>query len=192
MTFDTAGFWQATATFTLNGVAMQATASFEVLDHHQVLFVGDAAPHTTNPIAGDATVPPSAIDSRATGGAAIPDVALHATTIAAALDAHLPVMVVVSTPTYCTSRFCGPITDGVGRLAQQYGSRMAFVHLEVWADFNTSTLSPSIHDWIVPRDGGDGGEPWVFIVDRDGKITQRFDNVVSDAELAAAAAEATR
>jgi len=44
-------------------------------------------------------------------------------------------MVVVSTPTYCQSRFCGPITDSVSALAQRYGDRMAFVHLEVWKNF---------------------------------------------------------
>jgi len=192
MSFDAAGFWEASTTFTLNGGVMQTTASFVVQDRHQVLFVGDPAPQTANPVAGDPATPASAIDSRALGGAAIPDPELHATTIAEALEAHRPLMVVVSTPTYCTSRFCGPITDAIDRLAKTDGSQMAFVHLEVWADFNANQLNQAARDWIVPRDGGDGGEPWVFVVNRAGTITQRFDDVVSEAELAAAVAGATK
>jgi hypothetical protein len=41
-------------------------------------------------------------------------------------------------------------------------------------------------DWIFPSGKGHFHEPWVFVVGRDGKVTQRFDNVASDAELAGA------
>lgn len=192
ITFDAAGFWEATARFTIDGVSRSATAAFEVLEQHQVPFVGDPAPPTVQPLGGDPAVPAVMIDSRAQDGAAIPDPALHDTTIAAALGARRPLMVVVATPTFCTSRFCGPTTDAVARLAQRDGDRMTFVHLELWADFANGTLNWWVKDWIVPRNGDDTREPWVFVVNRAGVITDRFDNLASDAELAEAAARALR
>lgn len=85
-----------------------------------------------NRLPGDTTVGPKAIDSRSAAHGSVPDLELHATTVAAVIAAAKPVMVVVSTPVYCISRFCGPITDSVQRLARRYRDRMAFVHAEVW------------------------------------------------------------
>ena len=107
------------------------------------------------------------------------------TSIDAALDAKKPTVVVVSTPVYCVSQFCGPITDSVAKLADTYKDKVAFVHLEVWKDFEKQQVNPSAQEWITPKDGGDTKEPWVFLVGADGNVTQRFDNVVSDAELEA-------
>ena len=180
MRFPDAGFWDVTARFEVDGRTIDATATFEVLGQHQVPAVGEDAPRTVNPIAGDPAVPPEAIDSRALGTEPIPDPELHATTIAAALDAHRPLTVVVSTPTYCTSRFCGPVTDTVSALATRYGDRMDFVHLEVWENFEEQKISPAAAEWVVPASGG-GNEPWVFVVDGDGTITRRFDNVATRA-----------
>ena len=39
------------------------------------------------------------------------------------------------------------------------------------------------------RGDGDGNGPWVFVVDGDGVITHRFDNVANDAMLDAAIQE---
>lgn len=192
MTFDTPGYWEANAELTIDGKQRTTSSAFEVLDHHQLPFVGDPAPRTNQALAGDPAVPAVAIDSRAQDGAAVPDPELHDSTIAAALDAHRPLMVVIATPTYCTSRFCGPVTDAVGRLAARYRDRMTFVHLEIWADFANGKLNPWVNDWIIPRDGGDGREPWVFVVDRDGIITHRFDNLANDDELEAAAQDVLR
>jgi len=192
VTFDRQGFWQVAATATIDGKARRAEAAFEVLDESNLPAVGDPAPRTIQPLAGAADVEPRAIDSRAGADNPIPDPELHATTIAAAIDAGKPVMVVVSTPTYCQSRFCGPITDSVSALAKLNGDRMAFVHLEVWKDFEKNELNKAAAEWIFPSGAEDAREPWVFVVGRDGRITHRFDNVATDDELAQAVAEVTR
>lgn len=188
LTFADPGFWEVTATMRLDDVPVEATAAFEVLTDHQVPAVGDPAPRTNNPLAGDPTAAPTAIDSRAQGDEPIPDPELHRRTIIAALDQHRPLTVVISTPTYCTSRFCGPVTDTVRALAARYADRMDFVHLEVWADFENRELNPSAAEWIL-RGNGDGNEPWVFVVDADGVITHRFDNVANQTVLDAAIQE---
>ena len=192
VSFDRPGFWQVSASATIGGKVTTATAAFEVLDRSPLPAPGDPAPHTENAVAGAAGIDPRSIDSRAGGDAPLPDPELHAGTIAAALDAKRPLMVVVSTPTYCQSRFCGPITDSVSALAKRYGERMAFVHLEVWKNFDNNEVNKAAAEWIYPPGTKDPREPWVFVVGRDGRISHRFDNVATDAELEQAVGDVTR
>lgn len=182
-TLPQAGVWSVRVTGGAAGGPIDATTSFVANATPQVVAVGDPAPRTQNPLAGDTTVAPSAIDSRAQDGAPIPDPELHSTSIADALGAGRPIMVVVSTPVYCTSQFCGPITDAVNELARQYGDRMAFVHLEVWRDFQNNAVNDTALEWIGPKNGTDANEPWVFVVGRDGRVIERFDNVATTEEL---------
>jgi hypothetical protein len=182
--FDAAGFWGVRVKATIGGKPIQASAGFEVVAASQLPFPGQPAPRTDNPTTGASGVDPESIDSRAKGGEAAPDPELHATSIKAALDAGKPTVVVVSTPVYCVSQFCGPITDSVTNLAKTYGDRVAFVHLEVWKDFEKKLVNPAAQEWISPKDNvGDTKEPWVFLVGGDGVVKQRFDNVVGDVAL---------
>ncbi len=183
--FDQAGFWNVRVDATLDGKPVAEDAAFQVADKPGVLYPGMAAPRTDNPTASTPGVTLGAIDSRARDGAPLPDPELHSTSIAAALDAHKPLVVVVSTPVYCVSRFCGPVTDSVEALAKTYGGRAAFVHLEVWGDYEQKHLNEAAKQW-AGTPSGDLNEPWVFLVGADGIVKDRFDNVVSDAELAAA------
>ena len=184
--FDAPGYWEVAVRIMVDGKDETATAMFTVAADHAVLAVGEAAPRTANPLPGTSGVPPAAIDSRAGADGVVPDPELHATTIADAIAAGRPTMVVVSTPVYCVSRFCGPITDAVQQLAREHPSDASFVHLEVWEDYEANRLNPAISGWVVPDNGSDGSEPWVFLVGRDGIVTHRWDNVASEAEMRAA------
>ena len=188
--FDEAGLWGVRVKATIGGKPIQASSAFEVVAESQLPFPGQPAPRTENPTTGAAGVDPEAIDSRAKDGSQPPDPELHSTSIAAALAQNKPTVVVVSTPVYCVSQFCGPITDTVSRLAKQHGDKVAFVHLEVWQDFEKKIVNPAAQEWISPRNNvGDTKEPWVFLVGGDGIVKQRFDNVVGDAALAQAVEE---
>lgn len=181
--FDRPGFWEAEVTASLAGVGEQsATAAFEVLPHHQVPAVGDAALASRNLTLDSPGVPRSAIDSRSHDGKPVPDPDLHRTTIAAALADRRPAVVVFSTPTFCLSRFCGPVTDMVAELAGMYGDRASFIHVEVWKDFEARRLNDAAAEWLT-RDGAEGNEPWVFLIGSDGRITARWDNVATRGEI---------
>ncbi len=184
--FDRSGFWEVAIEAKLDGRTEHTTAAFEVLAKSDVPAPGDEAPRTRQALAGDTGVDPEAIDSRAGSDRPIPDPELHDITVADAIAAGRPAMVVVSTPTFCVSRFCGPITDSVSELALRFGDRMAFIHIEVWQDFEADVVNPAATEWIAPTPETDGREPWVFVIDADGVITRRFDNVATDAELLAA------
>jgi hypothetical protein len=184
--FDEPGFWEVEATADLDGHLQRATAAFQVQETTHVPAPGDPAPRTHNPLPGDRGVPPAAVDSRADTEGRVPDPELHSTTVADAIAAGRPVMVVVSTPVFCVSRFCGPITDTVRELAIRHSDRMDFVHIEVWRDFEAQQLNDAAAQWIWPDEQGEAGEPWVFLVGSDGTIVERWDNVATEDSLAGA------
>jgi hypothetical protein len=179
--FDRPGFWQVEAVALVDGREQRGTGAFQVLERHAVPARGDAALPTENLTLSTPDAPRAAIDSRAEDGREVPDPALHGTTVAAALAAQRPVVVVFSTPVYCQSRFCGPVTDVVDELARTYADRASFVHIEIWRDFQGQALNKAAADWLL-RDG-DLTEPWVFVIGADGRITARFDNVVTRSDL---------
>ena len=184
--FDKPGFWQAEVTVAVDGKERRGTGAFAVLDRHLIPAVGQPAPRSQNlTMDSPPDVPRGGIDSRAgsDGTQPIPDPELHQTTVAAALDAGRPVVVVIATPVYCTSRFCGPVTDLVQELSHVYGDRATFIHIEVWRDFQNSTVNKAAAEWIFPQETGGLNEPWVFVVGGDGIITARLDNVATRAEL---------
>jgi hypothetical protein len=178
--FDRSGFWQVDVSAVVDGHAQRATAAFSVADHHAVPAVGDRALPTQNLTLASTGVPMAAIDSRATTGG-IPDSELHRSTIAAALAQHRPIVVVFATPVFCVSRFCGPITDMVQQLADQYADRATFIHVEIWKDFQSQTVNQAAADWLLRN--GDLEEPWVFVIGNDGRIALRLDNVATRAEI---------
>jgi len=184
--FDQPGFWGARITAKVDGKDVEMDTAFEVVATPSIPAPGMPAPRTENPTVAIAGQNDRSLDSRAGPDSPLPDAELHGTTIAAAITARQPLVVVVSTPVYCVSMFCGPITDSVAALAKgKYKGKVAFVHLEVWKDFEAKQINPAAAEWIQ-RPGGEAQEPWVFTVGRDGVIADRFDNVASDAELDAA------
>jgi hypothetical protein len=168
-----------------DGTERQGQTTFEVLSEPQVPDVGDEAPRTRNLTVADVEAGealPIAVDSRAQGeDDEVPDVHLHDTTVVDALEDGTPVVVIVSTPTFCVSAFCGPLTAEFARIAEEHEGEAAFIHLEVWRDFEARELNDAAAEWIQTEAGGN--EPWVFLVDGDGIIQGRWDNVVDVEDL---------
>jgi len=183
--FDRPGFWQVQVTAQVGAKLLRGTSAFSVADHHHLPGPGDAALDTTNLTITSTDVPKAAIDSRAGTGGEVPDPELHSTTIAAALAAKRPAVVVFATPVYCVSRFCGPVTDLIDSLAKANADRASFIHVEIYKNFESQNdadrLNSAAADWLLRDD--DLNEPWVFVIGADGRITARFDNVVTSSEL---------
>jgi hypothetical protein len=178
-----AGYWQVVAAGRLaDGAAFEAGAAFTVHERSSIVSVGDPAPKTANPVIGTPGVDPAAIDSRAAGGATIPDPELHRTSIADAIEQGHPALVVFSTPVYCVSRFCGPVTDLVSELAAEYGDRADFIHIEIYTDFEAGEVSAAAREWLT-SDDGELREPWTFLIDADGRIAGSWDTVVARSEI---------
>lgn len=185
---DEPGFYGLRVTAELeDGTTRQGRVTFQVLPEPEVPDVGDEAPRSQNLTIADVETGdalPVAVDSRAQGeDDEVPDAHLHDTTIADALDEGTPVVVILSTPTYCVSAFCGPLTAELATLATEYEGAAEFVHIEVWRDFEAQELNDAAAEWIQTEGGGN--EPWVFLVDGDGTIQARWDNVLDVEDLEA-------
>ena len=183
ITFPAAGYWRVTATgSTADATPFSADAAFEVLTEPMVRQPGDRALASDNPLIGADGVPPAAIDSRAVTEGKIPDPELHRVSIAEALREHEPALIVFSTPVYCVSRFCGPVTDLVQSLSHQYANRAAFIHVEIYRDFEANALNKAASDWLQTA-SGDLREPWVFLIGSNGRIIGSWDTMVTRGEL---------
>ncbi len=81
-----------------------------------------------------------------------------------------PIALLFSTPQLCMSRVCGPVTDVVVALEHQFGDRIAFIHEEVYVDNQPSKgLRPQLKAFHLET------EPWLFTVDRQGRIAARLE-----------------
>lgn len=178
------GFWvvQATAE-SLEGTTYVGNTSFQVGEEHSVPAVGERAPAVENLTLESIDAPPAAIDSRASAGTEVPDPELHQTTVASSLANNRPVLVLISTPTYCVSRFCGPITDMVSDLQRKYQREADFIHIEVWRDFEDQVVNKAAAGFIYRDRKGALTEPWIFLVDAEGRIEARWDNVATPSEI---------
>jgi hypothetical protein len=108
-----------------------------------------------------------------------PDRALLRTSVAAALRARQPFVVTFATPRYCVSRTCGPVVDVVDHARKRYAhTQVRFMHVEIYAQ-NDPSKGPNrwVGEWHLP------GEPWTFLVGRDGRIKAKFEGSLSTHEL---------
>lgn len=189
--FPNPGFWTVTVEVALPEKQRIETA-IEVLAKSRVPAPGDVAPKTDNPTAPSGDLTLEAIDSRS-GPAGLADLAdplLHRESVATVIAGGRPCVVIVSTPAFCVSKFCGPLTDIVNDLAaeaQAAKSDVGFVHLEVWRSFEKNEVNRFAAEWILPN-GAEGREPWIFLVDRSGVVVARWDNLVAESNLRSAIA----
>lgn len=183
MTFDRPGFWEVEVTADVEDRGtLTATAAFQVLEAHRVPAPGGRAPNSHNLTADSRDdAPKEAVDSRWSEGSEPPDPLLHRTTIASSIERGRPALVVFSTPVYCVSRFCGPVTDMVAELARDYSDRANFIHVEIWRDFQNGEINEAAAEWLFRDD--DLREPWVFLIGANGRIRARWDNVATRAEI---------
>src|SRR3954464_7930407 len=84
-----------------------------------------------------------------------------------------PVALLFATPQLCQSRVCGPVTDIELQMKSKYGDKMTFIHQEVYVDNDVNKgLRPSLKAFHLPS------EPWLFIVNKQGKITARLEGSI--------------
>jgi hypothetical protein len=182
ISFDKAGYWQVDVTVkTSNKGELVGSSAFGVNAKYVVPGPGDKALASDSLTVNSTGVPPTAIDSRASSVSNIPDASLHQLSIADALKQNKPLVVVFSTPVFCVSQFCGPVTDMVADLQKQYGDKANFIHIEIWKDFQNQQINDTTRDWLYHN--GNLNEPWVFLIGSDGTILNRWDNVATRGEI---------
>jgi hypothetical protein len=81
-----------------------------------------------------------------------------------------PIALLFSTPQLCISKVCGPITDIAVSLERQFSGRITFIHEEVYVDNQPSRgLRPQLKAFHLET------EPWLFTINRQGRIAARLE-----------------
>lgn len=185
--FDEAGFWGVAVTGTLaDGTSIVANGEqpvrpyFQVSEHSAGLGVGDPAPASKQKVLSDV----SDIRSIDTSQNPIPDE--HNMTVAQAITSGKPTVIAFATPAFCVSQLCGPTKEIFDGLYQRYKGQANFVHIEPYdVDKVRAGQCPNLGDCVVPamNDFKLSSEPWVFIIDAQGKVASKYDGVISEKEL---------
>ncbi|MBA3412941.1 MAG: hypothetical protein H0T09_04555 [Actinobacteria bacterium] len=158
----------------VGGRKIQAVGTVVVKERTAAPDIGAAAPRSQTPTLATAT-----IDELSTSRKPDPD--LYRSSVADALAARAPFVVVFATPKYCASRTCGPVVDVVSTVRRgSTDSRIRFIHVEIYEDNDPAKDENRwVKEWKLPS------EPWVFVVGADGKVRDRFEGTVSVRELGA-------
>ncbi len=99
----------------------------------------------------------------------------------AAVVGKKPVVLVFATPALCKSRTCGPVVDIAEQVRGESGDGVAFIQQEIYQDNDPGKPYRSqVLAWGLKT------EPWAFVIDRRGRVAERFEGVYSVGELARA------
>ena len=160
-----------------DGAKIQGIATLDVRRRPQAPAVGDRAIPSRTPTLASAHGDVASLTT-----ANPPDRSLLRYSVGESVKAHAPFVLVFATPKFCSSRTCGPVVDVAQAVQRRFaGSGIRFIHVEVYTDNNPAQgFNRWFREWRLPS------EPWVFLVDRDGRIRARFEGSVSAAELSAA------
>jgi hypothetical protein len=114
----------------------------------------------------------------------VPPSTMHDADLADVLG-EKPVMLIFATPALCQSRVCGPVVDIAEQVKAGYDGEAEFIHMEI---YNENELDKGFREqvirWKLPT------EPWIFTIDRTGKVAARIEGAFSARELEDALAKA--
>ncbi|GAC1581676.1 MAG: hypothetical protein NVS3B18_15210 [Candidatus Dormibacteria bacterium] len=161
-----------------NGSRISGQAFVTVTTQARELPIGHTVPALRQPIMGDPGVTIEKIDS------GVPPDPWHTATIADGLAQHKPMVLYFGEPGFCKSRTCGPTVAVLQQLEQQVGASLLFEHIEDHypaGPDETSTVNPAFTAFGLQTD------PWVFFVNSNGVVSDRFEGPVTVAELMSAA-----
>ncbi len=176
--FDAPGVWEARFTIEAadGGRVSVPPLAFSVQGASSVPGVGGAVPASRNPTSSDV----ADLSEITTHDPPVPD--FYRLTVAEALEQERPTLVVFSTPMFCISRMCGPVTDVVAALHQGYAERLTFIHIEPF-DLGVARSEGRLVPTETFREWGLRTEPWVFLLGEDGRVAARYEGPVTEGEL---------
>ena len=168
-------------------VSVTSRVIFEVQPAGTVPAIGAKAPESDSPVG----TTPDEIAKISTDDDPDPD--FYRETIAQAVTSGKPSAILFATPLYCQTATCGPMLDLVESIATDFKDSVTFVNVEPYKLRETPQgLQPDLDadghlqpvqavlDWGLPT------EPYLFIVDGDGRITASFEGIMGEDEVRAA------
>lgn len=187
MDFPHAGLWGADVTTAAPGSpSTSVRITFDVVPAGYALPVGAKAPASVTPtgasVGGDLSR--LSTDPR-------PEPRFYQASVSDVVGKK-PFALIFATPKFCTSGQCGPTLDRVKPFVDQYPS-VTFINVEPYKlEYRDGQLQPVLdaNNQLQPvasvSEWGIVSEPWIYVVDRTGRITASFEGVVGTDELKAA------
>jgi len=187
-TFPSAGNWMASFTTVAPGSPEQTIPfSFDVKAKASAIQKGQPAPSVDTPTLADVGGDVTKISTDTS-----PDPAFYQTSVADALAAHKPFVLVFATPKFCQTKTCGPTLDKVKAVAAKHPD-VTFINVEPY-------LLEDVDGQLQPKLDAKGNlqaapatiaygllsEPFVFIVGGDGTVKASFELIFTPEEIDAA------
>jgi hypothetical protein len=169
---DKDGEWRIGA-LTREGDSLQASVvpSAVVGKFADIPRPGDKAPRVHTPTADEVGGDLAEIDTRD------PPDSMHEHDLAEMLGKQ-PVVLLFATPQLCQSRVCGPVVDVAEEVKAEHGDDAAFIHMEIYEDnLIDNGLRPQVRAYGLPT------EPWLFVIDKNGRIQTSIEGAFSADEL---------
>ncbi|HEX4717948.1 MAG TPA: hypothetical protein VH300_05420 [Thermoleophilaceae bacterium] len=170
--FRTPGKYVVLGLFRLDNRLIGAGTTVEVVKDSKVPAVGQPAIKVDTPTKDSVGGDLSKIDTRD------PHDDMHDDNLADVLGKR-PVVLLFATPALCASRVCGPVVD----IAEQVRHNRpqddtAWIHMEIYNNNQVSDgYRPQFLAYHLPQ------EPWLFVIDRKGKISSELQGAYSASEL---------
>lgn len=178
VSFDLPGQWGVEINGTLNGQPLPTLSpAFIVQERSRTVAVGQPAPRSVQSTLRDVN------DISEVSTAHQPNPDMYKMTIAEAVTSGKATVIVFATPGFCMSRICGPAAGVVDQLYERHKGQVNFIHVEPY-DLKRARSGQGLKvlPWIE-QEWGLPTEPWVFVVDRDGNIADKFEGVVTFREV---------
>lgn len=179
--FDHAGMWDAAITLSGGGFHETDRQSFPVLTHGSTPAVGQRVPASNSPTGSGKQLARITTDPH-------PDPRFYSTSIAQAVTAHQPFVVVFATPRYCVSQLCAPMLDIVKRVSRSI-PKLTFIHVEIYRLPRSGKLPSnpgSLPESTAVKQWGLQSDPWTFVVNAHGRVAAKFEGTVTPGELKSA------
>lgn len=157
--FPSRGQWRLAAVIKEDGeLRGKVLSSAEVGEFERVPKVGEKAPLIHTPTAQDVGGDLSKITTR------MPPDTQNKVDYADVLGKK-PIVLLFATPKFCQSRVCGPVVDVAEQAQHEYGDKADFIHMEIYNENDPALHTrPQVRAFHLPT------EPWLFTIDRRGRI----------------------
>jgi hypothetical protein len=190
LSFDQPGRWQLDISVDDGEVGRSTRLVLEVADRLIVPDIGAIPPQSeTRTLESEGGLKTLTTDFS-------PDPDLYLLSVAEAIKAGQPSVIVFATPAFCTSPTCGPQVDTVGEVKDRHRGEANFVHVEIYdnpeeiqGDLSRARITEAVKEWRFDQIPNWFNESWTYVLDSDGRVHQKFEGYVTREELEAALQE---
>jgi len=183
--FPDAGRWgtRFDATFP-DGTVRSVRADYDVAESGSTPALGARVARVDTPTLADAAGEVKRISTDSD-----PELRFYQVSIADALAAGEPFVVVFATPAFCESRLCGPTLETAKAVARDY-PEITFINVEPYRMvIRDGSLQPDLDADGRPQPAawtnawGLRSEPYTFVIGADGAVLAKFEGVMGEDEL---------